>query len=511
MKRATPHARRPVTALKGVTFSAMAGMASMASSVLLLPIILASVGTEDYGTWLAVLSFSMLFLYMDIGLGTSVVHYLSRWRSGDDRFHANSVITNALMWAAGSVLVALPVYSLVVPWYLTRVIGQGAYQSSEVAPLLACGGAIVISMSLKPFSSALAGLGHFDLQRSTQIIGVFARVLMTLAVCWLAPNIALIALAETIGLLLPHVISAAHMFRIGHYRWSIRDVSLQTLRLQMSYSVGTFGVSFVRALLIQSAPLIVGFYGSATEITYYNAAYRVYAAVNQLITWLTEPFRPALSRHFVTHRGGSSGASLARWLTCAVVLATVLSCGTLIVGSNALLTLWLGDQVPVHQVNLVLTVLLTGVIFSSVVYSLVPVVDAAGYPGAFFLPQMGWLLGFWALSAVLGPKYGLVGISLGFVAPLPLVVWWCLLIVSRRVGVSAATWLSELGREMWVILVLFVVCYALMLSTRWLNDAAIPETLAFAAAFLIGGLGWLVYQRNSPTLLSVRAALRSPL
>jgi O-antigen/teichoic acid export membrane protein len=496
---------------KGVVLSTVTGMSSLLAGLVLLPVVFNTVGVSEYGVWLAILSFVGLIYYLDFGMGTSVVHFLSRHRSGDESISRESVIGNSLVWSVASMALGLVVYGLVVPWYLSVSGVAGDIPEEEARSLLLCGFIPVVGMLSRPFGAILLGLGGLQIERRNQLIGVGLKVVLTLLVCWLRPDIGLLALAESFSLVTPWLLSAMIVVRGGHVRRSVLALSLDLMALQLRFAIRTFSSSLVVAAITQSGTVLVGIYGNAAAISHYAAAFRVYVALKQMMSWITEPFKPVFSRLFVRRDSTDVAIGAVQDLSLLVITLSVVAGGILTLLSEPLVTFWVGDSVPTTEVSWVIKILLAGLMVSSLYEAYVPASEGAGLPGIFLLPLIGILLGVVAVSHFLGPRYGIVGIAIAFSLPSLLLAPWFLRIAASKLGFNASDWVTSALR--WIFVPTTILVCSQLTINLWPQElgGGMMLSIGAGALFVSGITFWLMSLRNSETTRRILSTLHHPL
>jgi O-antigen/teichoic acid export membrane protein len=463
-----------------VLSSATYGISSMLAGLVLLPIVIDRVGAAPYGIWLLISSLTSYLYQADLGMGAAIIHFLARDRERADLEERNRLVSAGFVWMNGAAAVALPIY---LAFAVLLVHGKsGTYLTgADRVALIGLGGMLVALLGFRVFPAALQGTGHWVFERSTQVVGVLVRVVGTLIGCYVVRGIVPVAIAESLSDLVPTLLATAACLRLGLAPRRLRSVSRTQLRTLLSYSVRAFTVGAMAAILLQADTLIVGIVASAAAVTFYTAGFRVYSGIRQLLSWLTDPLLPSLSRLFATDR------EVARSMTLGMLFISLWTaawaCGTIIVGSRFLVRVWLGHSVPMDRVSAVISILLVGLIVNSVHVAGIAATDASGRPGAFLPLHMIWCASNLILSVVLGMTIGIAGVAIGTTVPLlvmePFYVrrmtqtlhfgvadWWraCLrpTCISLAVGVLAALAVAAaLGRAPWDVGLAGAVAYAL--------------------------------------------------
>lgn len=465
---------------KGISFSALAGVASLSAGVLLLPLVISTVGPSAYGTWLFLLAAASFLFYMDLGIGVAVTHFMARARSGDSDSVPDRIASTAHAWAAVVTVVGVAIFLWVAYAYASEA--QGHISAAEYEALVLCGILFVGTIAIKPMSSVLFGAGFLHLERRNQVVGVVVRVIGTLLVCWLSPSVVGVAVAETSALAVPAILSVISAARLRLVHLDLRSVSWVELRRMFSYSVGAFTVSLAGAAILQLGTLVIGTIGSASQVTYFNAAFRIYVSIRQVIGWLTDPFRSVLSRLYVNE--GRRAREVLYDLLFVAFISSTFGCVTLLISMPNLLAIWLGHSVPLDEIGLSAGILLTGLILNSIHIPLIPASDAAGSPGAFLPHQLFWLLSYFVLGLILFPIMGIAGMALAMTAPLPLLELGYLLRARRTVNLHFETWFRRVIQPALPVLVLGVAAAG---ATRVVGDRSWAVFLVAAAYVALGG------------------------
>lgn len=156
---------------------------SIASALVLTPIIVDALGKERYGVWVFIGSLAVYLGLMDFGMGPAVVRFaaLERGRGGGLGGLVSSA--TAVYVAVGLVTAAL---AAGLAWLVPHLIELPAELVSQarLATLLVAAGTVVRF----PFvvgHSLLAAAQRFDV---TNLVGVASLVLYTAAVAWLLPG-----------------------------------------------------------------------------------------------------------------------------------------------------------------------------------------------------------------------------------------------------------------------------------------------------------------------------------
>ncbi|WP_293780263.1 oligosaccharide flippase family protein [uncultured Aeromicrobium sp.] len=495
--------------LSGISSSAAVGVFSLLAGLLLLPLIFTTVGDGPYGAWLVLIAVVTYFQYTDLGVGTAIVHFGSRARGGETNRTLGQYLSAGLLWNAVAALIALPVFAVLALLYVSSPSVVIALDQSEREWLVALAVVALSSIAVRPFISTLTGAGLLPVDRRNQAIAVLLRVTGTLLVCWLHPSVVLLAAVETLALVLPALIAALVVKRrkLARLRWD--RSSLSTLKAMLGFSMKSFTVGALGAMILQSGTILSGTLLGPQAAAHYGAAFRVYSAARQVLTWVVDPFRSTLSRAYVAEP--ERAKELLNALAFVVFLASAVSSTAVCFVAPWLVDAWLGPDVPDETITLAVIVLFAGLAVNSLQMPLAPAGDAAGRPGVFAGIQLLWLTLNLVIAFVFAPQLGIPGVALGLTAPLIVIVPLYILRARATIGLELHSW-----RRRAVAPVLVgtspAIAVAVVVSLGVVGH--VPEDvgpLIVTASYLIAQLLTLLILRRRLPLADVLALIRSEL
>ncbi|WP_236685393.1 lipopolysaccharide biosynthesis protein [Demequina salsinemoris] len=399
--------------------TSIAGVLSLVAGLLLLPLVFASVGSGAYGVWVVLFTIAALSQYSDLGVGTAIIYFSSRSRAGAHG-DASRFVSAGLLWNGVASIAILPLFAIGASMYVVSEGVQAVLRHGEGPALVALATVSLLALAFKPFEAALIGSGLLPLDQRNRLLATTFRILGTAAVCAWVPQITAVALVETIAVLLPGALAIVQCLRRDVARVRFRVDALETLREMLHYSVKAFGTNVAGAITLQMGPALAGIFLGPHYASYYSAAFRVYTAARQVLTWLIEPFRSAFSQQFARDRT----AALTHMFTLSAIVAAVAIAGSALgeIWSVPLVEAWLGSDVPTNEIAAVLAVLLSGLSLNSLYLPMAMAADADGRPGMFFRSNLVWLLSNAVLVWVLVGRFGMLGLALALSLPLVLIV-----------------------------------------------------------------------------------------
>ncbi|TXK16043.1 lipopolysaccharide biosynthesis protein [Microbacterium wangchenii] len=454
-------------------------------------------GSGPYGVWLVLFTAVALSQYSDLGVGAAIVFFSAQSRAGNAKGAPARFLSAGLLWNSSACLLLIPLYFVLALLYVTSDEVAQALPESDGFWLAVLATCALLSILLRPFMSTLVGAGLMPVDQRNQLIGTLVRVLGTLAVCLLAPSAVALAMVEVAWVVLPGVLALFSSARRGLVRIRWDSQARTTLTMMLRYSVRSFGASLMGAITLQSGVIIAGLLLGPSAASYYSAAFRVYTAARQVLSWLIEPFRSALSRLYPSNPQVAQRTLLA--LCFLVTAAASIISVTGLLAAPWLIPAWLGDSAPVTTVSWTLTAFLAGLAVNSLYIPLAMAADSRGIPGLYLVSNAVWMVSAICLSVVLAGQLGIVGIAVGLSTPLIIVVPLNIVIARRRLGLSLRSWVEVCARPV-LVLVLPPAVLVAMLSAV-LNRSFGGENLPVIVAgvyVLLQALTAIILRRHLP-------------
>jgi O-antigen/teichoic acid export membrane protein len=393
--------------------------------LILIPFVVHTVGTEEWGLWSLIWAVVSLFALIDLGFSTSVVKYVADARGKRDVSRLRSVIST-LFWVfvAQSALLALVSLSLFRNFDRLFELPQDLRGTAEFVFLVVAGG-FLMKLPMAMFRGVLVGDQKTWLANAYHIatnLLYFGTVLLVLPH---APSLRTFAWLNWIATLLPAALVTVHcvLFMRSEvsvsprwFDWGIlREIwgfSFYLMLIQLAALVG----SRVDTFVVKSAlPL--------TAVAVYAIALRVSDEARNFCIQITRTLTPVVAE---LNSAGAQERLVRLWLTgtrFTVAFAAPLLLGCAVLAQPLLIT-WMGPDFEATVVPLQLLLLAT---FGSLVHG-----------NSQSQLSMGGDQRFLALAMILGQVMNL-GLSLGFVVDFGLA------------GVAAASLVGPLATDLCLV------------------------------------------------------------
>ncbi len=261
------------------------------------PFLISRLGSDIYGLWIFIGSFSGFFGLVDFGLRSSVSRYVAYYMGRDDMdgardtlassFHVLSIFSLCVCVVAGVVAILLP--WIVPEQELTRQVQPALF-------LVGC--SMAIGFMTSPYGATLVAAQRFDILRTVDILRTFLRVILVVTSVLLggrllalaAIQLALTATSYFAFSKLAHRHAPFTRIRGGSYSRTI-------LRTLYGYGIWNFVIRNADHMLqVVVNALILNFLGSAMFITFLSLAHRLVRYAQEVSSEASGVLLPVLSQ-----------------------------------------------------------------------------------------------------------------------------------------------------------------------------------------------------------------------
>jgi len=390
--------------------------ATLAVGFFLAPFVVHRLGNIAYGVWILTISSVGYLNLLNLGMGSSVLRFVSKGHTTQDHEGASEALSAAL-WVriqiSALVLVLSGGLAAVFP-LIFRVPPALALDAREA--ILVIGVSTAVNLSVGVLGSVLSALNRYDLLSYVTLTQLCIRVIGTVAVLLAHRGIVAIALCELLAAVVGNGLLTYISRRIyPELRIRLTKPRRDVLRKIWSYSAYAFLISIAVQLVYQSDNLVVGAFVSASAVTFYSIGNSLCRYTQQIIGAMTATFTPAAS----TYEAAGDTASLRALYyngtraTMAISLPIVI---TLIIRGGSFIGVWMGPQYA-RTSGTVLAILATSLLFS--------LQNSASVAIAFGVEKhktpAKWAIGEGTanlvLSIVLAIKLGIYGVAIGTLIP----------------------------------------------------------------------------------------------
>ena len=385
---------------------------TLASGLVVTPIIVAALGTEQFGIWALIGSILGFIGLLDLGLGPSLIRFAAEQRGREARHETSELASTALVIYVGLALVTL-LLSFALAWLLPLVVDiSDEYERAAQVALVLTIGTFVIRFPLGLFNFLLAGQQRYDVLNAANLLGaalyfalaagilyVFGGGLVTLAV------ITLVVTAVRLGLPLLWLKRELPELRLGR-----RLVTRRQARELLSFSSRNLLIQVASKVVFSTDVIVVAIILGSVAAGLYGIPAKLFALAYGVGIASTTLLFPLLSEL----EGADERERQERYLLAGVRLglAVVVAVGLpLVFLPDRFLEAWLPSDFDVSTSAPVLAVLMVSILFAQPGHLLAQFLVARGRHGRLAVARLLIVLANLVLSIALALWVGLWGVA----------------------------------------------------------------------------------------------------
>lgn len=417
--------------LKNVVTTYAARLAAILSTFLLVPIVSAGLGLDDFGIYAMITAIGIL-LSQDLGMASATIRFVAAAHELADETRLQKVVAASLVFF--TTFGVLACVATVIA--LASSLATTDTPADVNIPAIVILGALNASLGLT-FSyhrQVLAGVGRLDLTNAVLIGQAIVRVTGTIVVLMLIPSVESVLamdLASTLFAGLAFWLLRRHVSPTSNFQPRAFDFAV--FKSLLRFSADLLFLAIAAVVVLQSGPVITGIFLPLTAVAIYAAANRAFLLVREGASSLSTALLPIASAN------AARGSTLAS-ATLYVEGTRMANAGMLTllvpvaVFAAPLLVAWVGPEysaaAPAAQI----------LIFSLLVANnhaiAIPVLTGLGLIRRYAILHCIWAASGIALSSLLSLKFGTEGVAAGLVAPIVLLEYFYVKYALRVLGVA---------------------------------------------------------------------------
>ncbi|MGB7847589.1 MAG: oligosaccharide flippase family protein [Candidatus Acidiferrum sp.] len=328
--------------LKSVTATWMAVIVSAATSFLLTPLILHRLGDEAYGIWVLSVTLTDYYCFLQVGVRSAVVRYVSRNLALDDVGAIRRIVSTSFYFYITLAGVSLVLVFGFAP-YVTRFFTVSAiYAGSFTGLFVLLGIAQAFDFPLSLSEGCLEAVGRFDQLYGIRIAGMLIRVTAILIVLKRGGGLLGVGAATVLSILLPRFLSYVLAFiEVKGFTFHLREFDWKIFRKMIGYGATSFAVGMGAHLRNALYPVVIAKFLSSSAVTLFSIPAKLLSVPLNGIGSMTEFVSPLSSQ--MEARQDKEG--LRRLLIMSTEAACLLFAPMgviMIVFGRQVITLWVG-------------------------------------------------------------------------------------------------------------------------------------------------------------------------
>lgn len=381
----------------------------------MMPFLVSRLGDHSYGLWTLLQSFTGYYYMLDFGLATAVSRFVSFHLSRHDSVNANVIINTSLaLYTLLACLIALTTF-LLLP-ILGNFAQDSAHRSTVQLAFLLLG----LNLALEFPFKALTGVAGAYLRYDLLTYSHFASLMIGVTLIWLflSRGFGLLALAAiTVAC---SQISNILFFLIARYlfpdlHFSPRYFDRRKIRELYSYSLWSFILQLGDQLRFRLDSFVIAWRLSASAVTHFSVGANVAQYFLNLIYRATNILTPLFTRYFAQGASDTFRSTLILATKINTALA-IFGGGLILITGRHLIATWMGpaylDAYPVAAT------LVAAMALEAIQNPLNNAVMAISRHRFYAIVTLLEGIANLALSLLLLPSLGILGVALGTLIPL---------------------------------------------------------------------------------------------
>ncbi len=385
---------------------------TLVSGLVVTPIIVAVLGTEQFGIWAVVGSTLGFIGLLDLGLGPSLVRFAAEQR-GRDAQHETSSLASTALAIYGALAVVTLLLAFVLAWVLPRVVEiSDEYVWAAQVALVITVGTFVVRFPLGLFNFLLAGQQRYDLVNGANVVGAVLYFVLAAGILYVFGGglvmLAVITLVATaVRLALPLLWLKRELPEL---RLSRKLVTRTQARELMAFSSRNLLIQIASKVVFSTDVIVVGIILGSVAAGVYGIPAKLFTLAYGVGIASTTLLFPLLSEL----EGADERERQERYLLAGVRLglAVVVAVGApLVFLPDRFLAAWLPEDFDVATSAPLLTVLMLSILFAQPGHLFAQFLVARGRHGRLAVARLAIVLVNLGLSIVLALWVGLWGVA----------------------------------------------------------------------------------------------------
>lgn len=386
---------------------------AVAASFYLMPFLVHTLGTEQYGIWVLASAFAGYYGFFDFGVSTATGRFIASAMGKSDSKEVNILSSSAL-----ATYLVLSFIIMVVTILTTVFIDNIVETENNIfsALVLVLGFGLAIQFPARSFGTILVGSLRHDILNSIEIVTLLFRTLLILYFISNGHGILALAVITTGTAVLTCAINLFFVRKVfPEYNIRIAYVKKDKIKEILKYAKTMFVFTMAYHAKVRTLPFIVSSVVSVHALVAYNIAATFMNYFKEIITATT-----GMSYHITSRLEGSAGKDSIRRLfvyatSIATVIATYITTSIIMYG-DTFITIWMGEDFIISYTLLTIVASVEAIVFM-MDPSLNAFAGISKHKINAILNTLDTSISL-ILAAVLGYYYGLIGIAVGVSVPL---------------------------------------------------------------------------------------------
>jgi O-antigen/teichoic acid export membrane protein len=334
--------------LKNIGWSSVMRIASICINLILVPVLITFLGSDQYGVWLTISSLLGWSGLLDLGLGNGLKNSVARSLSQNDTYAARSFVSTgyAMLFIISTVLIGLFfVLDSAVNWMaFLNIDGITSAQFSAVLLVFFIGFSCklffgqIINVAAAYQFTALNDMINFGVNISVLLSVLFIfRSGDLLTVSWLYGVIPIALL----------ILSSTYFFsgRLEFLRPSLQAIDFSKARELIGSGSQFFVIQIAGVIIFSTDNLIISHLMEPAEVTNYQVAFKYFGLATLLFSVICTPLWPAYTNAF--HSSDLNWIKRTTRKLIRLWLSLVAAIIVMLLLASTVYDIWVGDAVRI--------------------------------------------------------------------------------------------------------------------------------------------------------------------
>lgn len=385
---------------------------AVATSFYLMPFLVHTLGTEQYGIWILASAFAGYYGFLDFGVSTAVGRFQSKALGCNDKDQVNIISSSALaIYFVISTLIIFITCGLTI--YIDDLVKTDTNIFSTL--ILVLGFGLAVQFPARSFGTILVGSLRHDILEATEVVTLIIRTGLILFFISSGHGILTLSVITVTIATLTCVLNLYFVKKVfPEYEVRFSYVRIDTIKEILRYAKTMFVYTTSYMVKIRTLPFIVTSVVSVHALVVFNIAATFINYFKEIITAIT-----GMSYHITSRLEGSNNDhGIKQVLIYATAISTIAStyiATSLLLYGKTFIVLWMGEQF-LHSYTILTIMCLEAIVFM-MEPSLSAFAGLSKHKINATLNTIDMSLSL-ILAVVLGQIYGLTGVAIGISAPL---------------------------------------------------------------------------------------------
>ena len=418
---------------RAISFNIIGKVISIVTNLILLQFLMTKVSKDIYGIGVIVLTFAGWLSVLDMGVGASVMKYISEFRASGEHGKLEKVFNTSLTFYMGVGL--LIGFSLFILSFFYEKVFSIQHEYIEIGRYLfyICSASAFFNWLFIPFREALAGMHRFDIISKVDSLSNITNLAFAYAVFFFTDSFPVyVAVSQATTIL--YQFSFIYMIKkcLPSLKISFFYFDKKTFMFIMKFSSYILAGMLCNIFIFQTDNILIGIYVAASGVTVYYAASRLQEVARSINALFGGPLMAAFSELEGKKEYDKQLICLFKYTRIETALFVPIVLIMFIFAEQFIIN-WLGNDF-VLSVS-ILHVLLLWWLFNGTLMTAQSVMTGKGRMEVFLYPNILNAIANLVLSLILVRYLGIIGVALGTSIPMIITTVFLIKSILKRLNV----------------------------------------------------------------------------